>query len=171
MRMIAMLMLILASAGSWAQELHSFNARSLAEIEARHRGRPFVLLVWSMDCQFCHASLEELARARAENPGLDIVTVSTDPVADGALSKQAQARIAALALGAETWGFGNEAAERLRFALDPAWRGEKPRSYWYDASGNRVAYSGLIRPQRLKDWQRTLSARSGSVPHGAPRAR
>jgi hypothetical protein len=26
------------------------------------------------------------------------------------------------------------------------WRGEKPRSYWYDAQGQRIAYSGVITP-------------------------
>jgi hypothetical protein len=144
--------LLLVSAASWAQGLQAFQPRSLAEIEARHRGRPFVLLVWSMDCQFCHASLEELARARAAHPQLDIVTVSTDPLADPQLAGQVHARLSTLSLLGDTWSFGSDPAERLRFALDPAWRGEKPRSYWYDASGKRVAYSGLIRPERLQKW-------------------
>lgn len=153
MRTITAVLLLLASACSWGQGVQAFKAQSLEQIEARHRGRPFVMLVWSMDCQFCHASLDELARFRAANPTVDIVTVSTDPLADQALTTQAQTRLAALSLKADTWSFGSDPAERLRYALDPAWRGEKPRSYWYDASGKRVAYSGLIKPERLQKWK------------------
>jgi hypothetical protein len=154
MRFFTTLLLLLVSASAWAQGVQAFKAGSLAQIEARHHGRPFVLLVWSLDCPFCHTSLEVLARARAANPQLEIVTVSTDPLADQALSVPAQARLAALALLDDTWSFGSDPAERLRFALDPGWRGEKPRSYWYDASGKRVAYSGLIKPEQLQKWQR-----------------
>jgi hypothetical protein len=34
--------------------------------------------------------------------------------------------------------------ERLRYAIDRSWHGEKPRSYWFNARGERVAYSGVI---------------------------
>lgn len=137
-----------------AQAARLFEPDSLEQIVAQHRGKPFLLLVWSMDCQFCQASLDTLARARAANPALDIVTVSTDPASDRALSAQIDARLSSLALADDRWSFGSESSERLRYAIDPRWRGEKPRSYWYDASGARKAYSGLIRPERLEQWQR-----------------
>lgn len=36
---------------------------------------------------------------------------------------------------------------RMRHALDPRWRGETPRSYWFDRKGIRAAaHSGLITP-------------------------
>jgi hypothetical protein len=110
--------------------------------------------VWSMDCEFCQASLDNLAKARRANPGLTIITVSTDPVSDRALGAQISNRLGALMLAEHRWGYGSEPAERLRYAIDPRWHGEKPRSYWYDASGNRTAYSGLIKLERLDEWQR-----------------
>ncbi|RJG09375.1 hypothetical protein D3872_23030 [Massilia cavernae] len=120
---------------------------------ASHKGKPFLLLVWSMDCEFCQASLNNMAKARASHPGLDIVTVSTDPIGDRALGAQMRKRLASLSLADEYWSFGSDSPERLRFALDPRWRGEKPRSYWYDADGRRTAYSGTVTPEKLNEWQ------------------
>jgi hypothetical protein len=142
------------SAQALAHPVKPFEPASLEQIVASHRGKPFILLVWSMDCEFCHASLEVLSKARAADPTLNIVTVSTDQIADPVLTGQVNARLAALRLSDDTWSFGGESPERLRYALDPAWRGEKPRSYWYDASGKRSAYSGMISPARLAQWRR-----------------
>lgn len=154
----AALLLGLFAMSAQAQPLKPFEPASLEQIVASHRGKPFVLLVWSMDCEFCQASLDVLSKARAADPGLDIVTVTTDPIADTALAEQVRARLAALLLTGNTWSFGAESPERLRYALDPLWRGEKPRSYWYDAGGKRLAYSGMIKPARVAQWRKLPSA-------------
>lgn len=136
-----------AGAGaSVAGGLRSFEPQSVEQIAARHKGKPFVVLVWSMDCEFCQHSLDVLSKARAANPGFDIVTITTDPLSDGALSQMVRQRLSGIDLLADAWSFGSMAPERLRHAIDPRWRGEKPRSYWYDAQGQRVAYSGVITP-------------------------
>ena len=137
----------LAYAGTaGAGGLKPFEPNSVGQSAAAHKGKPVVVLVWSMDCEFCQHSLDVLARARAANPGFDIVTVTTDPLADAALSDMVKKRLSSIDLMADAWSFGAQAPERLRFAIDPRWRGEKPRSYWYDAQGQRVAYSGVITP-------------------------
>jgi thiol-disulfide isomerase/thioredoxin len=154
---IAALLLALSaaiSAMAQAHPLKPFEPASVEQIVASHKGKPFLLLVWSMDCEFCQASLEVLAKARAANPKLLVVTVTTDPIADLALAGQVRTRLASLRLLDDAWSYGNEAPERLHFALDPAWRGEKPRSYWYDVTGKRSAYSGLIKAEKLAQWQR-----------------
>ena len=141
------------SALAQAQPIKPFEPASVDQIVASHRGKPFLLLVWSMDCEFCQASLDVLAKARAADPTLVIVTVTTDPIADPTLTGQVRTRLASLRLQGDAWSYGDEAPERLRYAIDPAWRGEKPRSYWYDAAGQRSAYSGLIKPARLAQWR------------------
>lgn len=153
-----------------AQAIKPFEADSLAQIEASQRGKPFIVLVWSMDCPFCQTSLEVLSRARARDPGLVIVTVTTDPAADGALIGQVEKRLSSLNLADDAWSFGTASPERLRFAIDPSWRGEKPRSYWYDASGKRSAYSGLIGKARLVQWKAAAGdARAGGGKHASIR--
>ncbi|MFT5164280.1 MAG: hypothetical protein ACI9FJ_002881, partial [Alteromonadaceae bacterium] len=39
-----------------------------------------------------------------------------------------------------------------RYAIDPSWYGELPRSYFYDAAGGRTAKSGLVNNETLKKW-------------------
>jgi len=127
-----------------AAGLKSFEPQSVEQIAAAHRGKPFVVLVWSMDCEFCQHSLDVLSKARAANPSFDIVTITTDPLSDAALAQTVKKRLSGIDLLSDAWSFGGLAPERLRYAIDPRWRGEKPRSYWYNAQGQRVAYSGVI---------------------------
>jgi hypothetical protein len=126
--------------------LKSFEPQSVEQITARHRGKPYMVLVWSMDCEFCQQSLDVLSKARAANPSFDIVTITTDPLSDAALSAMVQKRLSSIDLLSDAWSFGAAAPERLRYAIDPRWRGEKPRSYWYDAQGQVVAHSGMVTP-------------------------
>ena len=135
-----------AGASAASAGLKPFEPQSVEQIAASHKGKPFVVLVWSMDCEFCQHSLDVLSKARAANPSFDIVTSTTDPLADGALSALVMKRLSGIDLLGDAWSFGSLAPERLRYAIDPRWRGEKPRSYWYDAQGQRVAYSGTITP-------------------------
>jgi hypothetical protein len=37
-------------------------------------------------------------------------------------------------------------------AIDPKWRGELPRTYLYDAQHRRVAISGVIDEEKLREW-------------------
>ena len=39
--------------------------------------------------------------------------------------------------------------EALRYAIDPAWMGEKPRAYRYTADGSRTAISGVLTAKEL----------------------
>ena len=130
--------------------LKAFEPQSVEQIAASHKGKPFVVLVWSMDCEFCQHSLDVLSKARSANPGFDIVTITTDPLSDAALSQMVKKRLSGIDLLADAWSFGELAPERLRYAIDPRWRGEKPRSYWYDAQGQRIAYSGVITPSLIE---------------------
>ena len=48
---------------------------------------------------------------------------------------------------------GNPVLSRVeRYAIDPAWRGELPRSYLFDAAHKRAAHSGLMNETQLRDW-------------------
>ena len=152
--------LALSCASAWAGNgVRPFEPQSLQQLETEQQGKPFLLLVWSMDCEFCQASLDTLARVRAAHPELRLVTVSTDPIGDTALQAQLARRLGALALLDHAWSFGSKAPEQLRFAVDPRWHGEKPRSYWYDAQGKRTAYSGVVTAERIESWLRQQTAR------------
>ena len=135
-----------ATAASAASFIQPFEPGSLQQIVDREKGKPFVLIVWSMDCEFCQASLDTLARERQQRKDLRVVTISTDPLADPALTPMVEKRLAALGMKERAWAFGALPPERLRFAIDRNWHGEKPRSYWFKANGEKTAYSGVITP-------------------------
>ena len=130
-----------------AGDIRSFEPDSMARIQADNKGKPFVLMVWSLDCSYCLASMKVLAKEKKHYPNLAVVTLATDMKSDAkslaAIRKKLQASGLAGA-SAQAWAFGDAAPEQLRYALDPAWRGEVPRSYWFSPDGKGTARSGMI---------------------------
>jgi|GEM_PF-157865 len=126
----------------------SFGADGMEQIAASQAGKPYVLLVWSLDCVYCHASIKNLAAK--PDAGFGVVTLAIDPAADAASRDAIIDATASLGANADSWAFGELPAEQLRYRIDPRWHGELPRSYWFDAAGRQVAaHSGLIKPEMI----------------------
>lgn len=142
--------LALAGMAAQAAAIAPFGADGMERIAAAMKGKPFVLIVWSLDCEFCRASMDTLAQERKAGRKLEVVTVSTDALTDPVLGPMMDKRLAQLKMRDGAWAFGDLAPERLRYAIDPRWHGEKPRSYWFNAAGERTAYSGVITPQIIE---------------------
>nr|WP_314628504.1 hypothetical protein [uncultured Noviherbaspirillum sp.] len=140
---------LLLAAPSHAAEpaIKTFGPDSFTQIAAAAKGQPQVVMVWSLDCSYCEPSFAALAGAQRR--GAKVVTIATDPVEDGEARTLIRRKLAKSGLHAETWAFGSAPADLLRHAIDPAWRGEMPRSYWFDGKGQVRAYSGLITPERV----------------------
>lgn len=128
----------------------AFTENTLAELEARHRGQPFVLVLWSVHCAPCFAELEMIGTALAQQPDLAVVVVATD----GTAARDDVGWILEdYGLDARnTWQFAGDFAEKLRYRVDPDWYGELPRSYFYDAVGQREGHSGVISREQLLAW-------------------
>jgi thiol-disulfide isomerase/thioredoxin len=151
-RPFAALALAAACTASHADPLHAFEPDSMQRIVEAHKGEPFVLVVWSLDCEFCRASLNTLSQARQHGKDLTVVTVSTDEAGDPELGPTMQERLSQLGMDHDAWAYGSLPPERLRYAIDPHWHGEKPRSYWFNARGERVAHSGVITPAIIEKY-------------------
>jgi hypothetical protein len=126
-----------------AGAIRPFTSESLSQIKAAHAGGPYVIFVWSLDCSYCQESFAALAQAQRQH-GIKVVTIATDRAGDEASAKAIRKKIDASGLAGETWAFGPAPAEQLRFALDPNWRGELPRSYWFGAKTPGTGYSGVV---------------------------
>ncbi|MGH6831101.1 MAG: hypothetical protein ACREDG_08105, partial [Methylocella sp.] len=57
---------------------------------------------------------------------------------------------------AESWVFSDAGTSRLRYAIDPGWYGEIPRSYFYDRSHRRSAFSGSLKAEQIEAWRDSL---------------
>jgi thiol-disulfide isomerase/thioredoxin len=143
--LVLLLAWLVAGAAGAAGKVRAFEADSLSSIVASHAGKPFVVVVWALDCDYCQPSFKALAEAQHRNK-LAVVTIATDRADDPQAVRFIEKKIAATGLAAQAWAFGSAPEERLRYAIDPKWRGEMPRSYWFDSSGKRVAHSGVITP-------------------------
>lgn len=149
-RVAAAALVLLLALPAAAAELRPFEADSRAAIAAVRAGRPHVVAVWSVHCLPCVAELP-MWRRMVETHGLDLVLIATDPLEDEA------ARIAWLLRrhgldSVEIWAFADPFVERLRHAIDPAWRGELPRSYFVAADGTTETISGAVDAAKLRAW-------------------
>lgn len=125
------------------ETVRPFMPDSFEQIKASHVGKPFVVMAWSLDCTYCQESFSVLAEAKRKHQ-VSIVTIATDRADDRATESMIGKELAAAGLGSETWAFGSAPAEQLRYAIDPKWRGEMPRTYWFNAKGDAVGYSGAV---------------------------
>ncbi|MFJ1256394.1 TlpA family protein disulfide reductase [Cupriavidus sp. CuC1] len=138
------------ASGPQAERVAVFDSATAAQLTAGHKGKPFVLLVWSLDCVYCKRNFEAIGKLQARYPALRIVTLAMDSPEALLQVRQLLQRVN---LTRNAWLFGREPQERLRYAVDPDWMGEMPRTYFYRADGQRQGVSGVISPS---DWSKHL---------------
>lgn len=126
-----------------SEPVSAFGPDSFRQIVASRQGKPFVVLLWSLDCAYCTPSFEALGNAKRKY-GLDIVTIATDPAGDLEIARLIGKKLSPHGLTENAWAFGSVPEERLRYIIDPKWHGELPRSYWFDRDGKVTAYSGVV---------------------------
>jgi hypothetical protein len=143
---LACAVMLLASPAHADAPIQPFDANGMTRIAASQKGKPFVLVVWSLECEYCQASLSALAREKRKRKDLNVVTLATDDAGDPQAVALMKKKLAASGMTGNAWAFGDAPPEQLRYAIDPTWHGEMPRSYWFNARGERIAYSGTITP-------------------------
>jgi thiol-disulfide isomerase/thioredoxin len=143
-------MALLATATAVAAQVRPFDANSMSTIRAEHPGKPFVLAFWSLYCQPCREEMGVWGELQRKHPQVAIILVATDPAED---------RVAVAELlrqhklgKVETWIFADGFEERVRYALDPAWRGELPRTYLFDAGHRAEGRSGRVDAKWMSEW-------------------
>lgn len=127
-----------------------FQADSLAKVTQARQGKPFLLVLWSLECSVCMKELDTLGGLLKKQPKLNLVLVATD---GQELAAEAATVLDMRGLAqAEAWIFAAGDSPELRYAIDPTWYGELPRSYFYEAGGQRRAVSGAIDEVELNAW-------------------
>ena len=157
LRVLACLAGALFAVGSaGAAELQVFTVRSFADIRQASADRPLVVAFWSTTCAPCAEEMSVLARLHRTYPAVRVVLVAADgpelrPKVERFLERYALDSL-------ETWQFGDDAEERLRYAVDHAWRGELPRAYFFSATGETSVKSGVPEESWLTDWFKQANA-------------
>ncbi|SFN27280.1 Thiol-disulfide isomerase or thioredoxin [Nitrosospira briensis] len=144
------LMLSFANGASAAESVRPFTVGSLDQILAPRAGKPFILVLWSLECQYCPTELKMLSELKRSHSKLDVVLIATDTVTD---TPQVGARAKSYGMGkVEQWVFAEDMPERLRLEIDRRWYGEVPRTYFYDRKHQREVKTGLINKKFVEDW-------------------
>lgn len=128
------------------ETIKPFSRNTLRDIELQHAGSEFWVVLWDLECVYCMKSMANIVAVQKQQPTLKIVTISTDPISTVSDIRQ---RLEELGLHSEAYAFSATPEEALRFAIDPAWMGEKPRAYRYTAAGARTAISGVLTAKEL----------------------
>lgn len=151
LHVVALCCALLVPPSAMAASPLAFTADSLAKIQAKYTGRPFILSIWSVDgCKHCITELTMFGKLAKTHKNLPLVLVSTDtPEFTPALIKTTQR----LGLGkADSWVFDDAIPERLRAAIDPKWQGEIPRTYLYNARHERETIAGVVSEATMRKW-------------------
>lgn len=147
---VSVLLALVATPASADGPLRPFDARSPAAIRQQHAGRPFVLALWSITCEPCIREMPVWKAMRKRYPDVPVILVSTDPPSEAA---RVRAFLAKYDPGpVQRWQYADAFEERIRHAIDPAWRGELPRTYRYDAAHRREAVTGVEDPAAVERW-------------------
>ena len=129
-------------------EIKPFLTTSLKAMVRDHQDEPWLLVIWSIDCAPCYEELDLIAKFMAENSHVAIELISTDSLSD----KPYVSRVLRISGLSKSWLYGDSNEEELQNIIDPEWRGEQPRSYFYSADGSRVGMSGVVNETLLKSW-------------------
>ena len=142
--------LLLAASPLQAAEPQPFDGASPAALARAHRDQPYIVVFWSLYCEPCREEMHQWGELQRRHPQVPIHLVSTDGRQElGNVRKY----LGGQKLGkVQTWIFSDEFTERVRFAVDPAWRGELPRTYLYDRAHRALARSGKMPAREISDW-------------------
>lgn len=133
----AAIVLSLPAAAAGFIPLDRAAARTLVD-PAAHK-QPTVIALWSADCVHCKKNLRFLAGMARTSKQVRIITVATEPE-----SAELASLLDATGIPGKRYAYGSDSPEAVAFALDPAWRGELPRTLLLNGKGGRKAISGTL---------------------------
>ena len=135
---------------SFAYDFMPFDMNTRKVIEKRYIDQPLIISFWSIDCPYCIDDLRKLGKALSKNTNVKLITVCVD----GKESAKKAERILSQANlpKHEKYQYAEVDEDRLRYNIDPAWYGELPRTYFYDAAHQVTPLSGKISNSFLDKW-------------------
>jgi thiol-disulfide isomerase/thioredoxin len=154
MKLRACLFVVALALTAAAHAARPFDAASMAAIERAHAGKPFVLAFWSIHCAPCLEDMADWRTLRQRYPGVPVILVNTDSPAEAKRVAQALARYSPG--NVEQWAMADDFAERVRYSVDRTWRGELPRTYFFDRAHKVEISSGRIDPTWTDAWFRRM---------------
>ena len=128
--------------------IKTFNVGSYQQILNQNTSKPFILAIWSIDCPSCLKDMAVLYQFHQNHPELNIVMLSTD---EPDTIEEVKTILTTHKLDdLDNWIFGNDDAQKMRYAIDPTWYGELPRTYFFSSSHQRTGKSGALKIEEFE---------------------
>jgi thiol-disulfide isomerase/thioredoxin len=137
-----------ASAGE--ASLRPFAIGTYKTILSAHKGKPLLVVFWSITCPPCIAEMPLWRDLLDSHPKVGMALVSTDSFEDERRIRGTLKRYGLAELG--SWVFDESFTEMLRADVDRRWAGELPRTYLIGRHGRTVSHSGMVEPPMLQTW-------------------
>jgi thiol-disulfide isomerase/thioredoxin len=145
------LMAPLAATQAAQVQVREFQRGSFQEILHEYPGQPIIVHFWGLSCGPCLVELPEWGRLLHERPDLHLVAVHADRLPSDFSFLTERLDDDGLAK-AQNWAFGGVPAERLRYEVDPSWRGEIPMTLLIAADGTAQRILGTADMAKIAGW-------------------
>ena len=132
-------------------ELRPFKRGSWQEIRRAHAGQPIVVHFWGLTCGPCRVEMPKWGRLLQERPDLKLIAIDADLIPNEASLVSEMLAKTGLA-SAENWMFADDFVERLRFEINPRWRGEIPMTLLITRDGKITTIEGMADPAQVRAW-------------------
>ena len=132
-------------------DVREFRRGSWNEIRRAHAGKPTIVHIWGVTCGPCRTEMPLWGALRRERPDINLVLIDADLVPNEPGAVAAMVDAAGLG-GAENWTFGDGFVERLRYEIDPQWRGEIPRTMLIARDGAVTVMEGSVDFAEVRRW-------------------
>ena len=128
-----------------------FARGSWQALRAAHAGKPTIVHIWGLTCAPCLVEMPTWAALKRERPTVDLVLIAADPVPED--PRRAAGALATAGLtGIESWIFADRFAARLRYEIDPRWRGELPHTVLIARDGAVTTLPGVADMAQVRAW-------------------
>ena len=159
--LLTIALLSLSSFTCAEMQLSRFKTDSYKEIIKQYQGDSFLMVLWSVDCTPCIEELPALGKFHQLHPKANVVMVSTDTENQ---EKDIQQLMNKYGLDdIQQWVFYGDSVQAIRFAIDPVWYGELPRSYFHQEKHKRQAKSGRLDEGTLLTWIKAINNRRAGL--------
>lgn len=154
-------LLMLAPHATAEMKLSDFKVESYKKIVTRYQDSSFLMVLWSVDCPPCIEELPTLGKFHQLYPKANLIMVSTD---DEYHKDEIQQLMHKHGLDdINQWVFSGVPLQAMRYAIDPTWYGELPRSYFHHKQHKRQAKSGRLGEDVLSTWIELVNSRTAGL--------
>lgn len=135
-------------------QLRHFTSGSYQQMLKDYVDKPFVLMIWSINCTSCLKKMPLMSELRKSMPDIHLIMLATD---DTSATDRVKSILTENELNqADNWIFADTNPQKLRYEIDPKWYGEVPRTYFVDKDHQRVGISGSVPREKLETMLKKL---------------